>query len=207
MSTSIGIIGDPHSAPAALEQALRIFAQRNIDTILCLGDIAGYNEALAPTVELLQQHHVQCIVGNHDQHYLETASTNRTNEYRFLEQLPVTLELNIEGKRIYVVHAEPPTEQHGGIKLLNLDGDIIEERKVYWQRQLQDFDYDILLVGHTHQVFAVDLGKLMVINPGSSAFNHSCMILTLPAMNVETIALENKEIVKCWNWGMFVRGK
>jgi predicted phosphodiesterase len=38
----------------------------------------------------------------------------------------------------------------------------------------------VLVVGHTHQVFAETVGGVLVVNPGSSAFNHSCAILSLP---------------------------
>ena len=40
------------------------------------------------------------------------------------------------------------------------------------------------------------------VNPGSSAFNHSCMILSLPDLGVREFALGNREIVKCWNFSM-----
>ena len=127
--------------------------------------------------------------------------------YQFLSQLDETLEFEIEGKRIYMVHAEPPSEQHGGIKLLDPDGDIMESRIKLWRKKLNDFKYDVLIVGHSHQVFAEQLGSVLVINPGSSAFNHSCMILTLPEMKTEVFALGGKEIVKCWNWSQFARGQ
>jgi putative phosphoesterase len=106
-----------------------------------------------------------------------------------------------------MVHAEPPSEQHGGIKLLDPDGDIMEDRKMLWQNNLKDFNYDVLIVGHTHQIFAEQLGEVLVINPGSSAFNHSCMILTLPELKTQVFALGDKEIVKCWNWSMFAQGQ
>jgi predicted phosphodiesterase len=65
----------------------------------------------------------------------------------------------------------------------------------------------VLIVGHTHQVFTEYLGDILVINPGSSAFNHSCAILHLPEMRVQTFALSGKAIERTWNWGehMIVR--
>ena len=101
-----------------------------------------------------------------------------------------------------MVHANPPSEQHGGIKLRNRYGEIVEERKADWAESLADFDHDVLIVGHTHQVYAEQLGKVLVINPGSVPFNHSCMILSLPDLRVETYALGGREIVNCWNFSM-----
>ena len=62
---------------------------------------------------------------------------------------------------------------------------------------------DVLIVGHTHQVFSEQLGDVLVINPGSTTFNHTCAILTLPEMKVDIFPLSNKEPILCWNWSMF----
>jgi len=59
-----------------------------------------------------------------------------------------------------------------------------------------------LIVGHTHQVFAEQLGRTLLINPGSTKFNNTCMILSLPNMEVQVLSLLNKTPLKVWNWGM-----
>jgi putative phosphoesterase len=208
VTTRLGLISDPHSTPDALAQALAIFKQHQVDRIRCTGDMAGYFDGVDATIELLRVNNCECIIGNHDQSFLYNHDDDTANpSYQFLSQLKETLQLEIEGKRIYMVHAEPPSEQHGGIKLLDPDGDVMEERKTLWRKNLKAFNYDVLIVGHTHQVFAEQLDDVLVINPGSSAFNHSCMILTLPEMKTRVFALGDKEIVKCWNWSMFAQGQ
>ena len=207
MSTRIGLISDVHSSPTALAEALQIFEQQRVDDIICAGDIAGYYGTLLPTVQLLIQSGCKAIIGNHDQSWLEQSdgkeNTEHSSEIRdYLQQLPETLELTIEGKRLFVVHANPPGEQHGGIKLRNRYGDIVAERKMEWTKSLVDFDHDVLIVGHTHQVYAEQLGRVLVINPGSVPFNHSCMILSLPDLSVETYALGERKITYCWNFSM-----
>ena len=62
--------------------------------------------------------------------------------------------------------------------------------------------HDALIVGHTHQVYAEQLGQLLVINPGSVPFNHSCMVLGLPEMRVDTYALGAQEIIYSWNFSL-----
>ena len=210
MTTRIGLISDVHSSPVALAEALQIFAGQQVDDIICAGDIAGYYEGLLPTIQLLAGSNCTAIVGNHDQSWLEKNSAAQSDtdsdEIRnYLQQLPQTLQFSIEGRRLFVVHANPPSEQHGGIKLRNRYGEIVEERKADWAESLADFDHDVLIVGHTHQVYAEQLGKVLVINPGSVPFNHSCMILSLPDLRVETYALGGREIINCWNFSM-VRG-
>lgn len=208
MSTRIGLLSDVHAKPAPVAEALSIFRREQVDSIICPGDIAGYFDEIKPAIELLVQSNCQAIIGNHDQAYIESHQDEKdTFEYNFLETLPETLEFNIEGKRVYVVHAHPPASQHGGIKLLDVDGELIPEQQKYWQRALTNLDYDVLIVGHTHQVFAERLGEVLVINPGSTQFNHTCMILTLPEMTVQTFALQGKDPVKSWNWGKFVHNQ
>lgn len=203
MSTMIGIISDVHASPAPLKQALEIFAQAGVAEIICAGDIAGYFDQTAECIELLERYPCKTIMGNHDESFLqEIKSPEDRNSHtcRYLQSLPLKLELTVEQKSIYVVHAEPPTAMHGGIKLLDQQGEFENDRVSAWEKHLADFAYDVLIVGHTHQVFCLRMGETLVINPGSSQFNHSCMILTLPEMDVQTFNLEHKEIVKCWNF-------
>ena len=75
MSTRIGLISDVHSSPEMLAQALAIFADEQVDEIICAGDIAGYYDSLLATVELLQHSGCKAIVGNHDQAWLEQNQT------------------------------------------------------------------------------------------------------------------------------------
>ncbi len=201
MTTSIGIISDIHANPKPLQEALEIFARADVSEIICAGDIVGYFDQVKACIDLLVSHHCKTIIGNHDQSYLQDNPDQiYSDEYVYLHALPETIELSIEGKNILVVHAEPPVVQHGGIKLLDKEGELIPEQVLDWSDKLGKVDCDVLIVGHTHQVFALPLGDLFVVNPGSSQFNHSCMILSLPDMQVDTIALENKKIVKSWNF-------
>lgn len=203
MTTRIGIISDVHSSPAPLAQALELFRGAGVDDVICAGDIAGYYDTVKPTVELLAGANCKAILGNHDQEYLEQAPPQADpSVHAYLSRLPQTLELDIENRRVLVVHANPPSEQLGGIRLLDPQGEVKAERQQEWTRKLEQLEFDVLIVGHTHQVYALQLGDVFVINPGSSVFNHSCMILSLPDMQVQTLAIGNQEIVRCWNFGM-----
>lgn len=203
MTKKIGLVSDVHASPGPLGQALEIFDNENVDEIICAGDIAGYYDTLAPTIELLALSNCKAIVGNHDQSFLATPPRENESSIRaYLQSLPQTLNLVIEQTQVYVVHANPPSEQHGGIKLLDPQGDTRQDRKDEWSMDLAEFEHDVLIVGHTHQVFAEQLGDVLVVNPGSTVFNHSCMILSLPDLSVQTFALGNRDIVKCWNFSM-----
>lgn len=185
---------------------MAIFEREQVDKIICGGDIAGYNDELKPTIELLIKHQCDTIIGNHDQIYLDKELNEQNLDCSsYLQALPEVLEYDIEEKSIYVVHAHPPLSQHGGIKLLDENGEIIDEQVQHWSDKLNEFAYDVLIVGHTHQVFAEQIANTLVINPGSSVYNHSCAILNLPEMTVDFYGLSSKSILKSWNWGMLVR--
>lgn len=202
MPTRIGLLSDPHATPGPLEEALGFFTREGVSQILCPGDIAGYGEELEETVALLQQSGCEAIGGNHDLWYLDEEQED-TLARRYLRHLPLVRTFTIEGVSIYMVHASPPDSTMEGIKLLDEEGEIIPEQRQAWSERLADFEHDILLVGHTHQVFAERLGKPLVINPGSTTFNHSCAILHLPECHVEWHSLGGEEIVRSWNWGQF----
>lgn len=208
MPTKVGLISDTHSTTAPLNEALAIFEREKVNSIICAGDIAGYGEdQLEETIDLLQKNNCLMISGNHD-HCDDTVTHGSSSDkiIKFFDSLPTHLELIIEDKSIYVVHASPPDEQHGGIKLLDPEGRVFTDRKAHWENELKYFDYDILIVGHTHQIFCETLGNTLgntlVINPGSTTFNHNCSILYLPEMSVQNFALSGKTPIKVWNWGM-----
>ena len=197
----IGLISDVHATPEPVAEALSIFEQAGVDQVFCAGDIAGYRDQLEETVALLIESGCLTIIGNHDLGYLEKHANDVDNRAaEFFKQLPSSIDTSIAGKRVYMVHAHPPDDCRGGIKLLDKQGEVQPERIALWTDRLQTFDRDVLIVGHTHQVFAEQVGNTLVVNPGSSVFNHSCAILRLPEMTVQLYPLSGKAIQKNWIW-------
>ena len=105
MSTKIGLINDIHATAVPLRKALTIFAQENVDLILCLGDIAGYETELGQSIELLVDTGCITILSNHDVWHIDR-NTGEQEKWveRFFNNLPVTWELTLEGIRIFAVH-------------------------------------------------------------------------------------------------------
>lgn len=197
----LGLIGDPHARPGPLTEALQVFAREQVDAIWCTGDIAGYGEELEETVELLKAQACQCILGNHEQWYLDQDEDQPDSPvWQYFDKLPVVRQTVMEDVDIYMVHASPPDSLTDGIRLLDQKGRVISMQKHIWTDRLRDFEHDVLIIGHTHQVYAEKLGSTLVINPGSTWFNHCCAILTLPDLQVQWFALDG-DIVPSWYWG------
>jgi len=201
LSTRIGLLSDVHATLEPVAEALALFKSRGVDHIFCPGDIAGYGADLDITVALMLEHDCQAVLGNHEVWYLDKhADDEESQAVRWFHTLPRTLQLTIAGKRVYMVHANPPDSVKGGIRLLDIDGKLIEAEKQRWSERLSGFTHDVLLVGHTHQVFCEQLGGTLVINPGSTLFNHTCAILSLPELTVEWFSLSGEQAIKAWHW-------
>ena len=202
MTTRIGIISDPHADPDPVAEAINIFHREGVSHILCAGDIGGYNDRLDETIALLQQNKVLAIRGNHEEWALQQESfPGSANSRDYFASLPNHLNLTIEGVRLYMVHAEPPDKMEKGLRLFDQNGEVLPAVMAEWHERLEEFGHDVLILGHTHQAFDIQLADTLVLNPGSTAYNHSCAVLRLPEKSVEWFGLSGKEIERIWNWG------
>jgi predicted phosphodiesterase len=60
------IISDIHANATALRLVLNDVAKWGVQRIFCLGDVVGFHTEPGECIDLLQEHEVQCIAGNHD---------------------------------------------------------------------------------------------------------------------------------------------
>ena len=208
MTSRIGLISDIHACAAPLQEALEVFRREKVDLIFCAGDIAGYGTELASTVELLAQSKCAAIMGNHDAWYLDSLAGRKDGfDAEYISRLPCMWESVTDGIHVYGVHASPLQSLNRGIRLLDENGEVIPAEKSRWAALIDRHPFDVLVVGHTHQVFAERLGSKLVVNPGSTKFNHTCAILNLPGMDVRIFPLSGREPLKSWNWGMMAGGR
>jgi predicted phosphodiesterase len=122
----IAVISDIHSNLAALQAVLADIEQRQVDEIICLGDVLGYGPNPRECLDLIMERCSVCLCGNHDQAVFyepsnfnvaaETAcywtrreleqdkeSPNRKKRWEFLGKLPVRHEI---GQMLFV-HGSP----------------------------------------------------------------------------------------------------
>lgn len=62
----IAVIADIHSNLEALQAVLERIHALNIDELVCLGDIVGYNANPNECVDILRSEEIQSVLGNHD---------------------------------------------------------------------------------------------------------------------------------------------
>jgi len=88
------------------------------------------------------------------QQYTESILTE--GERAYLRALPRSVYREIDGKRFLLCHATPSDLFRYG-----------PAEAAFWSQEAAATDADILLVGHTHLPFVLDLGSRRVVNPGS----------------------------------------
>lgn len=166
------LVSDIHSNWAALQAVREPF-----DACLFLGDLVDYGAEPVPCIDWVRRNATHAIRGNHDHgaaqdvpvhggvgfKYLSGATRPVTRsklgpaDLRYLADLPVTLTLDLDGRRFLLVHATPRDP---------LD-EFAPPDAGFWARRLEGVDADFICVGHTHHQYALEVGGRVVINPGS----------------------------------------
>jgi protein phosphatase len=166
------IISDLHANMEALGGLPSDF-----DELWVLGDLVNYGPDPAKCVEFIRNEAAVVIRGNHDnaiglgtdprcspafrtmaaamQAYTESALSS--DQKRYLRELPITIEREVEGRRVMLCHAIPSDPLFG---YCNPD----DPR---WAEEVRRTGVDILLVGHTHLPFVRWFGPRQIVNPGS----------------------------------------
>ena len=62
----IGLVSDIHGNPDGLKKCLTFMVHKGVDQFLFLGDMVGYLPDVKPALDMLIEHHVECVLGNHD---------------------------------------------------------------------------------------------------------------------------------------------
>jgi len=151
----LAIISDIHGNRVALEEVLRDCEVRNVDAILCLGDIVGYGPEPSECLALVRANCRISIRGNHEDAVLNPAHARTWNQaaqagiayarrtmtqdaLSFLASLPSSFAIS---ETILGIH-DSPTPNEEGMTYLRNRNDALEA--FGW------FDERICLVGHTH---------------------------------------------------------
>lgn len=131
MNIRIALFGGIYNNYLALEAAISQAQDIGVDAMYCLGDIGAFGPHPDRSFPLLIDNEIECVQGNYDDsigngltdcqcgytdtrdnHFAQLSydytleNTNDENK-AFLKQLPVEIELEIEGQRILLCHGSP----------------------------------------------------------------------------------------------------
>lgn len=166
------ILSDIHGNLAALESIAEPY-----DELWVLGDLVNYGPQPSEVIDFVRGHASIVVSGNHDfavgtgsdprcspsfremaramQQYTESILTDAERDY--LRALPRSARREVDGKRFFLCHATPSDPL---FRYAPADAAL-------WALEAAAADADILLAGHTHLPFVLDVGAQRVVNPGS----------------------------------------
>ena len=145
--------------------------RRNISRLYFLGDVVGYLPGEADCLEMLNAAGAECQQGNHEAmlltvntksiasdsvYLLEEASRRLTaSAIEQLRNWPLVASVEIEGRRLLLVHGTPNDPLHGR---LYPDGDVDDAVTP---------GFDAIFMGQTHRPFIATSANTLVANVGS----------------------------------------
>ena len=111
----IAIISDIHGNIPALDAVIKDIKSRNIESIHCLGDLAGKGPSSAEAVDMIRKHCDVVIKGNWD--YFMTEENYEmviwhqdklgAERLSYMKDLPLYAEFYMSGKLVRLCHASP----------------------------------------------------------------------------------------------------
>lgn len=165
----VGLISDIHGNLPALEAVLE--AMPPVDTIICVGDVVGYNPWLAACVERIREVADICVQGNHDRN-VETPNRYAANEMARAGLAYAKGELTDE-QRQWPSALPPRTEiADGQYRLVHSHPDPDKLGRYVMPRDFSRMrphldTHDGIVLGHTHIQHEATIDGRLVVNPGS----------------------------------------
>ncbi|MDZ7849927.1 MAG: metallophosphoesterase family protein [Halodesulfurarchaeum sp.] len=161
----VGIVSDIHANLPALEAVLADMPV--VDSLVCAGDLVGYNPWPAEVVERMRDREVPCVQGNHDRmvasrgnfrgNEMARAGVSYAREQLSAEQVEFLAELppdrTLFDGRVKIVHGHPD------------DPDRYTYPEEFGPGMLGE--ESVLVLGHTHVQHVEQTADGIVLNPGS----------------------------------------
>ncbi len=176
----IAVISDIHSNIYALNEVLKDIENRNVDIIVCTGDLVGYGTRANEVIEKIKKEKILTIMGNYDDAIgnlkivcgcdypdpkdaqkaalsMQFTSQETTEENKkYLRNLPKEATFTFNNKTIRFVH--------GSTRLIN---EYLKENSKEAEEVMSELVEDILVCGHTHIPYAKYYGDKLLVNAGS----------------------------------------
>jgi putative phosphoesterase len=178
----IAIFSDIHGNLPALEAVLADIAEQKPDAVYCLGDLVGYGASPNEVSSRLASERIPTIMGNYDDGVgfdrdgcgcayrdpVDQELGNRSLQWTkarvtadnkaFLRTLVKDIRIEIDGKRVLLVHGSPR----------KMNEYLFEDRPLAsFQRLAASSNADIIVFGHTHKPYVKEVDGVMFLNVGS----------------------------------------
>ena len=213
----IGLISDIHGNKKALDAVLEQLEKKNIDKIICIGDLVGgapmSEEVVQKIINMGQK--VVAVRGNRERYIIEgmpnvvhdekmkiSDEQLQRNEWikkelsdlsiEFISKLPKEIMCEIEGKKIYIAHY--PMNEDGNFRK-HIKQANVEENEIMFN----GIDADIYLYGHTHREIYNSKNGKVYINPGALGCPEKTNRAPYGILNINKKEVEYKQLYVEYN--------
>lgn len=179
----IAIISDIHANYEAIKDTLKDIKKRNVDKIMCLGDIIAKGTHPNKCIELVKKNCDVVLRGNCDRHFSSKHEDITTypeyeqkrikynqsllseEERKYLLNLPFSYEFYLSGSLIRLFHATPTADNK---TVINLDK-IQTKYEMFLpsEKTVSQNVADVVIYGHIHHPYMDRLYNKTLINVGS----------------------------------------
>jgi len=191
-STTIGLIGDVHAEDVRLEATLRHLADSDVSTILCTGDLADGRGNLDRVVELLIEHEVKVVAGNHDRWLLadkyrhvpkaHSRDNLKSHTLDYFRSLPKSRSISFQGHDLLLCHGVGDQDL---AKVWPGTLRMAAERSETLDSLIDSHAYQWIINGHVHFQTVIPFRTLTLINAGTLAGERWPGFLTLDPISSE----------------------
>lgn len=169
----IAIISDIHGNLPALETVLKDIKNKNIDRIICLGDLAGKGPSSCEVVDIIREQCESVIKGNWD-HFMANHNMDAhailwhqnklgIDRIKYLDELPMYSEFYMSGRLVRLCHASPNDLFHR----THLSTAKEERFKLFMPTESLNKDADVVGYGDIHGAHIDNFDGKTIFNVGS----------------------------------------
>lgn len=165
MCIMLAILSDIHGNLPALRAVLKDALARGCDRFISLGDVVGYYAEPGECIDLLREHDVINILGNHDNYLVKDTNCSRSRAVSLIvdhhKKIVSESQLNWLKQSLSFLKEDKTLFVHGGPE------DPQDQYLYAVSSKIFPPEVDILFSGHTHVQVMVDFDGKIFCNPGS----------------------------------------
>jgi len=175
----IGILGDIHCEVARLAGALQFFQTQQLDLVCAVGDMVDGPGDPNQVVELLEQHHVVAVRGNHERWLMKNEMRGLPDAqtrfdfsalaWVYINNLPAQLELETVAGPMLLCHGLGDDDMAG---VWPFDDTLTLHSNIALWQLVNSKEFCFVVNGHTHQRLVMSFGEMTIINAGTLYRKH-----------------------------------
>lgn len=205
MNKKIAVFSDVHGNYQALCAIMDDIRKKNIDNIICLGDVIAIGPNPKECLDVIINNNIRMVLGNHEIYYLKGIEIDdemseivkihhqwikrqlSATHLDFLSNCPLSITDNLGDYKVVYQHF-----------LLNSDLDDqypFDELSIIKDGTIKDkvakLDADIIMVGHEHNAFEIEVNNKKLIDVGSCGCRaDDTTFYTILSMNDNSVNIE-----------------